>query len=91
MRLIVNVLDIAAEPAFLFQVTAKLPQKLPEILFRTRIVRRQFLAYNLTVLDQVRREHIRRVISTAEPSAQVAALDHSCHTGFVKNLNPAVH
>ncbi len=65
MRFIVNVLDIAAEPAFLFQVTAKLPQKLPEILFCTRIVRRQVLPHDLAVFDQVRREHIRRVISTA--------------------------
>src|SRR2546427_9333016 len=37
MRLIVNVLDIAAEPAFLFQVIAKWLQKLPEILFCTWI------------------------------------------------------
>src|SRR6266403_6106750 len=90
MRLIVNVLDVTAEPASHFQVIAKLPQKLPEILFRTRIVCRQILSHNLTVLDQVRRDHIRRVISTAEPPAQVAALDHVRHTGFVEDFNPAV-
>src|SRR5438094_6963671 len=71
MRLVVNVLDIAAQPALLFQVLAQLPQKHSEILFGTRIARRQFLPHNLIVFDQVRRQHIRRVISTAEPSAQV--------------------
>src|SRR2546426_3947756 len=90
MWLIVNVLDIAAEPAFLFQVIAKLLQKLPEILFCTWIVCRQILPYNLTIFDQVCRDYIRRVISTAEPSAQVAALDHARHTGFVEDLNPMV-
>ena len=79
MRLIVNVLDVTAEPAFLFQVIAELPQELPEIVFCTRIVCRQILPHHLTAFDQVRRDHIGRVISTAEPSAQVAALDHVRH------------
>src|SRR4029077_9290830 len=64
VRLVVDVLDVTAEPALLFQVSAKLPQELPEIPFCKRIVCRQFLPYNLTVLYQVRREHMRRVIST---------------------------
>src|SRR5258708_10487735 len=90
VRLVVNVLNIAAEPAFLLQVNAKLPQKLPEILLRTRIVRGQLLPHNLTVFDQVCRDHIRRVISSAEATAQVATLNHACHADLVEYLNPSL-
>src|SRR5258708_1736009 len=89
MRFIVNVLDVTAEPAFLFQVSAKLPQELPEILFGTWIVCWQILPHNLTVFDQTGRDRIWRVMSSAEPAAQVAALDHARHTGLVEDLNPA--
>ncbi len=90
MRLVVNVLDITAEPAFLFQVSAKLPQELPEILFCTWIVYRQILPHYLIVFDQIRRDHLWRVISATEPAAQVAALNHARHTSFVEDLNPVV-
>jgi hypothetical protein len=51
MRLIVNVLDVTAEPSFPFQVNAKFPQKFPEILFCTWIARMQFLPHNVPVFD----------------------------------------
>src|SRR4051794_14577810 len=91
MGLIMDMLHVPAQPSFLYQMIAKLPQELVEVLFCPRIVCTQLLPYNLAVLDQVGRAYIRRVISTTEPSAQVAALDHLRHTCLVKGLDPAVH
>jgi len=86
---IVNVLDIAAEPAFLFQVTAKLPQKTHRDSVLHAIVAGSSF---LTICDRSRQvvgSTYGRVIHRSRPLKWPPSIMRAI-PGFVEDLNPAI-